>query len=71
MSREEALKSLTVWGAYAAFQEKTKGKIAPGYWADLVVLSKDIMTVTPPEILTTEVEWTIIAGEIVKRPVLN
>jgi predicted amidohydrolase YtcJ len=67
MSREEALKSMTVWGAYAAFQEKSKGKIAPGYWADVVVLSKDIMTIPPSEILTTGVEWTIIGGEIVKR----
>jgi len=65
MAREEALKSFTLWGAYAGFQEKEKGTIEPGKWADLVVLSKDIMTIEPDEVLTTSVEMTIVAGTIV------
>lgn len=65
MTREEALKAYTIWGAYAAFQEREKGTIEPGKWADLVVLTDDIMTIDPPKILTTRVLKTIIAGEVV------
>jgi predicted amidohydrolase YtcJ len=65
MTREEALRSYTLWGAYAGFQEREKGSIEPGKWADLVVLTKDIMKIDPPEILTTSVATTIIAGEVV------
>ena len=65
MTREEALRSYTIWGAFAAFQEKEKGSIEPGKWADLVVLTDDIMKIDPPKILSTRVEKTIIAGEVV------
>jgi hypothetical protein len=65
MTREEALKSYTLWGAFAGFQEKEKGSIEPGKWADLVVLTDDIMKIDPPRILTTRVAKTIIAGEVV------
>ena len=64
MTREEALKSYTLWGAFAAFQEKEKGSIEPGKWADLVVLTDDIMKIDPSNILKTRVVKTIIAGEI-------
>ena len=62
MTREEALKAFTIWGAYAAFQENVKGSIEPGKWADLVVLTDDIMTIEPPKILTSRVVMTMIAG---------
>ncbi|HTY60098.1 MAG TPA: amidohydrolase family protein [Bacteroidota bacterium] len=65
MTREEALRSYTIWGAFAGFQEREKGSIEPGKWADLVVLTDDIMKIDPPKILTTRVEKTIIAGEVV------
>ena len=65
MTREEALKSYTSWGAYAAFQEDVKGSIVPGKWADLTILSKDIMNGEPGEILNTVVEMTVVAGEVV------
>jgi predicted amidohydrolase YtcJ len=65
MTRQEALKSYSIWGAYAAFQEREKGTIEPGKWADLVVLTDDIMTIDPPKILTARVVKTIIAGEVV------
>jgi predicted amidohydrolase YtcJ len=67
MSREEALRAFTLWGAYAAFQEKMKGSIAPGKWADLTVLTGDIMTCEPREILSTRVSMTIVDGRIVYR----
>jgi hypothetical protein len=67
MSRDEALKSFTIWGAYAGFQERVKGSIEPGKWADLVVLSDDIMRIEAEKIPDTMVEITIIGGSIVFR----
>ncbi len=64
MSREEALKSYTLNGAYAAFEEDIKGTLTPGKLADITVLSKDIMTIPEDEILSTEVVYTIVGGEI-------
>jgi hypothetical protein len=64
MSRAEALRAYTYNGAYAAFEEGSKGSLAPGKLADIAVFSKDIMTVAEPEILTTEVLYTIVGGKI-------
>ncbi len=65
MSRSEALKSYTINGAYAGFEEGVKGSLRPGKLADIVVLSKDIMTVPEDEIPTTEVLYTIVGGKVV------
>ena len=65
MSRMEALRSYTLSAAYAAFEEDMKGSLTPGKLADITVLSKDIMTVPEEEILTAEVVYTIVGGEIV------
>jgi predicted amidohydrolase YtcJ len=65
VSREQALKMLTAWPAFAAFEEKDKGSIEVGKLADLTVLSKDIMKIPEPEILTTTCAMTVIGGEIV------
>lgn len=64
MSREEALRSLTLACAYAAFEEKEKGSLTPGKLADITVLSRDIMTVPSAEILQTNVVYTIVDGEV-------
>jgi predicted amidohydrolase YtcJ len=64
MSRMEALKSYTLNGAYAAFEESTRGSLKPGKYADMVVLSKDILTVPDDEIPTAEVVHTIVGGKI-------
>ncbi len=53
MSRVEALKSYTINAAYAAFEEESKGTLKVGKYADLVVLSKDILTVPESEIPST------------------
>lgn len=65
MTRLEALKSYTINNAYAAFEESSKGSITPGKLADLVVLSKDIMTVPDEEIRDATVVYTILGGEVV------
>ena len=59
MTREQALKSLTIWPAYAAFEEDLKGSIMAGKLADFTVLSADIMKVPEPEILNTKNLMTI------------
>jgi predicted amidohydrolase YtcJ len=67
MSREEALKAYTLWGAEASFEESVKGTISPGKWADLTVLSDDILSVPAKEILGTRVCMTIVNGKIIYR----
>ena len=64
MSRMEALRSYTINGAYAAFQEDILGSLTPGKLADITVLSKDILTVDEEEIPTTEVLYTIVGGKV-------
>jgi predicted amidohydrolase YtcJ len=65
MTREQALRAFTFDAAYAAHAEQLLGSLQEGKLADLVMLSKDIMTVAPQEILATEVRLTVVGGEIV------
>ena len=64
MSRMEALRSYTLNGAYAAFEENTKGSLVPGKLADITVLSRDIIAIPEDEIPKTEVLYTIVGGKI-------
>ena len=65
MTREEALQSMTIWPAYAGFQEKILGSLTPGKYADFVVLDRDIMRVPDTEILAARVISTWIGGRAV------
>jgi predicted amidohydrolase YtcJ len=65
MTREEALASFTRHAAWAAHAEARTGSIEAGKLADLVVLSKDIMRVPAPEILTATVRMTVVGGKVV------
>lgn len=65
MTRGQALKSYTLDAAYGAFEENVKGSILPGKLADFTVFSKDIMTVSDDQILSTEVSMTILGGKVV------
>src|SRR5436305_10456309 len=65
LSREQALKMLTIWPAYAAFEENLRGSIEVGKLADLTVLSADIMKIPEMEILKTHCVMTVIGGEVV------
>jgi predicted amidohydrolase YtcJ len=68
MTRGEALRSWTLEGAYAAFEEKIKGSLEPGKLADFVMLSDDITRISPAEILKTRVVMTVVGGEVVYSP---
>ena len=63
MTRQEALQSMTIWPAYAGFQETVLGSLTPGKYADLVILDRDIMRVPATEILATRVVSTWIGGK--------
>ena len=62
MTRDEALRAMTIWPAYAAFQEKVLGSLTPGKYADFVVLDQDIMRCPAELILRTRVLQTWVGG---------
>jgi len=64
MTREEALRSYTANAAWGAFEETTKGTLAVGKLGDIVVLSKDLLTVPDEEIAKTQVLFTIVGGQV-------
>lgn len=64
MTRDQALRSFTIYGAYAEFEEDFKGSIEVGKAADFTVFDKDIMTVEEDDILKTKVAMTIVAGKV-------
>jgi hypothetical protein len=65
LTREEALRSMTLDAAYGAFEEDDKGSIEVGKLADFVVLSQNLLTVPEEAITDTEVEMTFVGGQIV------
>ena len=65
LSRREALLGMTIWGAYANFEENLKGSITPGKYADFVILDRDIMEIETHKIPSARVIATILNGEIV------
>ncbi|KIJ67588.1 hypothetical protein HYDPIDRAFT_149313 [Hydnomerulius pinastri MD-312] len=65
LTRQEALRGMTIDAAYASFTDNTLGSIVPGKLADYVVLSQDIMTVPVDQILRTKVQATVIDGKLV------
>ena len=63
LSRTETLRGMTIWAAKANFEEKEKGSIEVGKFADFVVLNQDIMTAAQTDILKTEILKTFLGGE--------
>ncbi len=63
VSREEALKAMTIWAARACFEEKEKGSLEAGKYADFVIMDKDILKTDEENVLTTRVLETYINGE--------
>lgn len=64
VAREQALKMFTIWPAFAAFEEKSRGSIEVGKLADLTILSADIMRIPESEILKTRNVVTVVGGDI-------
>lgn len=65
LSRLDALKTMTINGAYAAFEEKIKGSLEVGKLADITILSNDLLTISEENIKKVKVEYTIIGGKVV------
>src|SRR5262249_23613885 len=65
VTMETALRACTSAGAYASFSEKSKGVIAPGMLADLIVLSEDPFKMAPKDLYKLKVERTVIDGALV------
>ena len=65
ISRQDALRALTINGAYLSFDEHNRGSIELGKLADLVVLSGDVLTVPEDEIKAIEVLMTMVGGRVV------
>ena len=64
MTRIEAMKSYTINAAYGAFEEKLKGSIEIGKYADFAVFSQNLITVPDDKILETKILYTIVNGKI-------
>lgn len=65
LSRIDAIKGMTIWAAYAQFEENEKGSIETGKWADFVLLPLDLLKCPAEDILQTQVLKTIVHGEVV------
>lgn len=67
VSREDALRMLTLWPAYGAFQEEDRGSLVEGKLADLSIFDTDFMHAAPASILKARTLMTIVGGKIIYR----
>jgi predicted amidohydrolase YtcJ len=65
LSREEALRSMTIWAAKGSMEENHKGSVEVGKFADFTVLDRDIMTLEGDSIRNVKVLKTYVNGELV------
>jgi predicted amidohydrolase YtcJ len=65
ISVEEALRAYTAEDAYGVFAERTRGRLAPGYKADLVLLDQDLTRIPPEAIERAKVRVTVVGGRVV------
>jgi len=69
LSREETLRGMTIWAAYANFEEKEKGSLEKGKFADYIILDQDLMNCPETKLLQTKVIRTCLNGEkVYERP---
>lgn len=62
---EEAIRGYTITGAYLNFEEDTKGSLEPGKFADMIVLSEDILSIDPERIIDIQIDQTYVDGKLV------
>ncbi|TNE31489.1 MAG: amidohydrolase [Bacteroidetes bacterium] len=67
IGRVDALKGMTIWAAYACFEESEKGSIEAGKWADFTILDKNLLRIKSDKILSTKVLTTVVHGEVVYK----
>jgi predicted amidohydrolase YtcJ len=67
LTREDALRGITIWPAIANFEEQKKGSLEVGKWADLVVLDQDLLKCREEQIPSASVMITIVQGQEVFR----
>ncbi len=63
LTRQQALRSMTIWAAKASFEENEKGSLEPGKYADFIMLDIDLMSAAPTEVLEAKIGSTWLAGE--------
>ncbi len=67
VSMETAMRAYTTNAAYASFQEGNRGMLAPGYFADVVILSQDLFRIAPSAVHRTRVDVTVWNGKAIFR----
>ena len=67
LTREEALRGMTIWAAKSNFEENEKGSIEPGKFADFILVDRDLMKVKPEEMRGTQVLYTYLNGKQVYK----
>ncbi len=67
VSRKDALRAMTIWAAYANFENEQKGSLEPGKVADFVILDQDLLSTQEDHLLKTRVVATYVNGELVYR----
>ncbi|MCS6808617.1 MAG: amidohydrolase [Bacteroidota bacterium] len=67
LTRETALRGMTIYAAFAGFEEQMKGSLEVGKLADIVVLNEDIMTIPAERLRAVQVLYTISGGTIVYK----
>ena len=65
LSMEKAIELYTAGSAYAEFMEDRKGRIKPGFLADMVILDQDLLEIPEDQIMATLVNWTLVGGKVV------
>ena len=65
LSRQEAIRGMTIWAAKASFEEQEKGSIEPGKFADFTILDQDLLAVTLQQLLQTKVIRTVCHNQTV------
>jgi predicted amidohydrolase YtcJ len=63
LNREQTLKGMTIWAAYASFWEKEIGSLEVGKYADFIILNEDIMTISPEKTRNVKIKETWVQGK--------